>query len=401
MRRGGATRVGLLGQFGIHNFGNEASLAAVLEVLRGQPGVEPVVVSDHADVVAAEHGVAAVPLRSPSAPRGGLRGLLGKAYDAAHAWRTVRGLDVLVVPGTGILEGLAASPGGIPLTLAEHAAAARLLRRPLWLLSVGVDEAAGPLTARLHRFVLDSARYATVRDDGSARAAAALGVRRVPGVVPDLVLGAEPAPRAPAPHERPVVAVGVIDYQGIGTAESDADRAAYLDRTTALVRLLVDAGNDVRVVGGALPDAATVAEVARRAGAGRPGRVAEAPASSLDDVDRALAGCAAVVAVRYHNLVASLRAGVPSVAVAYGRKQEWLLDQLGQGGRVHRVDAFDPAEVAADVARAAAADGPANEALTAARTAIAAQYDALLAALAPRAASPAPARPAPEEAVAS
>ncbi|MGH8965691.1 MAG: polysaccharide pyruvyl transferase family protein, partial [Actinomycetes bacterium] len=167
--------MGLVGEFGVHNFGNEASLAAMLDTLRSGRRITPVVVADKHDVVAAEHRVAAVPLHHPAAPRGGARGLVGKVADAWAAVRTVRGLDVVLVPGTGIFEGLAIAPGGVPLTLFWYALAARILRRPFVVLSVGVDEAFHPVTARLFRWTLTLATYLTVRDEGSARAAHRLG----------------------------------------------------------------------------------------------------------------------------------------------------------------------------------------------------------------------------------
>ncbi|MFI2103206.1 polysaccharide pyruvyl transferase family protein [Isoptericola sp. NPDC019693] len=340
-------RVGLLGEFGVHNFGNEASLAAVLDVLRPDDRLVPVVVADRCEAVTAEHGAAAVPLHHPGGRRGGAGGLLGKLADARHAWRTVGGLDAVVVPGTGIFEGLAIAPGGIPLTLFWYALAARLRRRPFLVLSVGVDAAFHPLTARLFRWTLAAATVATVRDEGSADAARRLGVRRDLDVVPDLVLGL-PDPGTPR-RERPRVVVGVIDYRGLGTAEGPADRAAYVARTVRVVDRLAGSGADVVVVGGALPDAPTVREVAARAASAGPRRVEAVEAESLADVSRATAGSWAVVAARYHHLVTAVRLGVPAVSLGYGAKQGWLLEQFGQGDRVHTVDGFDPEEVADQV----------------------------------------------------
>jgi polysaccharide pyruvyl transferase WcaK-like protein len=343
----GTVRAGLLGEFGVHNFGNEASLAAVLEVVRSEPGVVPVVVADRCAVVRAEHGVEAVPLHDPADRRGGALAVLGKLRDARHAWRTVRALDVVVVPGTGIFEGLAIAPGGVPLTLFWYALAARALRRPFAVLSVGVDAAFHPVTTRLFRWTLDAATVLSVRDEGSARAARRLGVRRRLDVVPDLVLGT-PAPAAP-PAGTARVAVGVIDYRGIGTAEAAADREAYVGRVLRLVDRVAAAGVDVVVVGGALPDAPTAREVVARASAGGPGRVGLSDARSLEDVSRALAGSRVVVAARYHNLVEAVRLRIPVVSLGYGAKQGRLLEQFGQGDHVHAIDDFDPDAVADQV----------------------------------------------------
>jgi len=339
--------VGLLGEFGVHNFGNEASLAAILGVLRADDRLVPVVVADRCETVTAEHGVATVPLHDPGARRGGAGGLLGKLADARRAWRTVGDLDAVVVPGTGIFEGLAIAPGGIPLTLFWYALGARLRGRPFLALSVGVDDAFHPVTARLFRWTLSAATLVTVRDDGSARAARRLGVRRPLDVVPDLVLGL-PAHGAPR-RERPRVVVGVIDYRGIGTAEGEADRAAYVTRMVRVVRRVAASGADVVVLGGALPDAPTAREVAARAASAGPGRVEAVEVGSLADVARETAGSRVVAAARYHHLVTALRLGVPAVSLGYGAKQRRLLEQFGQGDQAHTVDGFDPDEVADQV----------------------------------------------------
>ncbi|PFG44218.1 polysaccharide pyruvyl transferase WcaK-like protein [Isoptericola jiangsuensis] len=367
-------RVGLVGEFGVHNSGNEATLQVVLDLLAADARLAPVVVADKHDVVARDRGVRAVPLHDPAARRGGLRGLLGKASDAWHAWRTVGLLDVVVIPGTGIFEGLAIAPGGIPLTLFWYGLAARLRRRPFLVLSVGVDEAFHPVTGRLFRWTMGCATYLSVRDAGSARAARALGVRRDLPVVPDLVLGVDVG-TADRGTGAGTVAVGVIEYRGIGTAESEADRAAYVERVLHVVRRLTDAGHDVLVVGGALPDRPTVELVAARAVVAAPGRVTASDALSLDDLTRDLATCAAVVAARYHNLIAALRLDLPAVSVGYGSKQEWLLADFGRPERAHRIDTFDPDEVADQVLAAvtAGSDPAAHDVLDEARRALADQ----------------------------
>lgn len=349
-------RIGLVGEFGVHNYGNEASLAAVLGMVRACPGWTPVVVADKGDVVTASYGVESVPLHHPSAPRGGLRGVVGKAYDAWAAWRTVSRLDAVVVPGTGVFEGLAIAPGGIPLTLFWYGLAARLLRRPFIVMSVGVDDAFHPVTARLFRWTLACATYLSVRDEGSARAARGLGVRRSLVVVPDLVLGS-PVDDVPGPDGAVTVAVGVIEYRRLGTADTAADRSAYRGRLLHVVRRLAEAGVDVVVVGGALPDAPTVADVVARSASFGPGKVSAAEVGSIDDITRTFATCRAVVASRYHHLVAALRLGLPVVSLGYASKQDWLVEQFGLTDQAHRLDTFAPDDVVDQVLAALASPG--------------------------------------------
>lgn len=343
-------RIALVGQFGIQNFGNEASLDMALALLQRDPAALQVVVAEEPDVVAKERNVAVEYLTDPAAPRGGVAGLVGKLRDLRWAWRIVGSVDGVVIPGTGILEGQSVHTGAIPLTLFWYALAARARMTPFLLLSVGVD-GRGPAPARwLFRWTLRLATYVSVRDDGSARAAVSLGARR-PEVIPDLVLGSEPAGAfdqafRPAP-ERPMVALGVIDVNGIGTVAATWSRADYVTRIVQLVAGIVADGADVRVVGGASLDDQMADLVVRESA--DPVHVVRGAARDLRSLDSQLAGCSVVVAARYHNLVAALRAGTPVVSLGYGAKQEWLLQQFGMGDSAYEVDTFDPDIVAAAV----------------------------------------------------
>lgn len=341
-----AVRVGLVGQFGYRNFGNEASLDAVLDLLErhGGPAVCPVVLTDAPDEVQAERGIEAVPLADPDVGRHGWRRAAAKLVDVPHAWRVVGGLDAVVVPGTGILEGHAVSPFGPPFQLALYGVVARLRRRPYLVLSVGADRRGGRAHRLMQRTVARTATYLSARDAGSADALAG-GARRPP-VVPDVVLGLplpDPA-EAPSPAARPRVAVGVVRFDWYAPADG---REAYAERTARLARALVRGGADVVLVVGDGADDSTAHDVAGRVA--DPEHVQVAAVGSVVELERRLVGCRAVVAVRYHNLVAAIRAGVPAVSLGYGPKQRWLLEQLGDPARAHDMVRFDPETVARQV----------------------------------------------------
>ena len=348
-----ARRVAFFGETGVGNFGNEASLVAGLRLLDGT-GARALAVAQLPAVVEATHGVDAVDIRHPSAPRRGIKGLLGRVADVVHLGRTVRSVDAVVVPGTGIFEGQGARPRGIPFSLFWLAAWSRLLRRPLLLLSVGVDAQGSPGVRRLFARTLAWSDVVTVRDEGSARAVAGLGVRREVTVVLDLVLRRDPVAAAPAPGTAgtdPLVAVGVMDWGG---TERDADREAYTGRSVVLVRALLDAGSGVRVVTGEDLDLRVAREVVRRVREADPGAAVElSEARTVEDVARALGGCHALVGARYHNLVAAVSEGVPVVATGYGPKQAALLAHYAPPGRgqdrAHDRDTYDAATVVAQV----------------------------------------------------
>ncbi|WP_402467090.1 polysaccharide pyruvyl transferase family protein [Isoptericola aurantiacus] len=348
-----ARRVAFFGETGTGNYGNEASLAAGLRLLDGTDA-RPLAVAQLPAVVAAEHGVEAVEIRYPSGPRHGLSSLWGRVADVAHLGRTVRSVDAVVIPGTGIFEGEGQRPRGIAFSLFWLAAWSRLLRRPLLLLSVGVDACGSWGVRWFFARTLAWADVVTVRDEGSARALVELGVRRTVTVVPDLVLSRDPVATAPSPgsvETDPVVAVGVMDWGG---TERDTDRETYTGRCVDLVRALLDVGVRVRVVTGEELDLRVARETAARVVDDDPGAAVElSEARTVEQVAHALGGCHAMVATRYHNLVAAVSEGVPVVATGYSGKQAALAAHYAPPGtgdeRAHDRDSYDLATVVAQV----------------------------------------------------
>ncbi|MCK9794833.1 polysaccharide pyruvyl transferase family protein [Isoptericola sp. 4D.3] len=346
-------RVAFFGETGIGNYGNEASLVAGLRLLDGTEA-RALAVAQLPAVVEATLGLDAVEIRHPSAPRRGIKGLLGRVADVVHLGRTVRSVDAVVVPGTGIFEGQGQRPRGIPFSLFWLAAWSRVHRRPLLLLSVGVDDQGSPGVRWFFARTLSWSAFVTVRDEGSARAVAGLGVRRETAVVPDLVLRRGPVTADPAlgtAQTDPLVAVGVMDWGG---TERDADRERYTGRGVVLVRALLDTGAGVRVVTGEDLDLRVAREVVRRVREADPRAAVElSEARTVEDVAHALGGCHALVAARYHNLVAAVSEGVPVVATGYGPKQAALVAHYAPPGRgrsrAHDRDTYDTAAVVAQV----------------------------------------------------
>lgn len=342
MSGGRARRVLLVGEMGVANHGNEASLAATLELLAQDPGLEPVVMGYVPREIEAVHGVEATRLTHPDAPRGGLWRPVGKLADGWWILRQVGTVDAVVVTGTGIFEGAGVKPHGIPLSLFWVALAARLRRRPFLVLSVGLDDVGDRVTRWLFARTLESADLLSVRDDGSAAAARAIGVRVRPRIVPDLVLARRSDLPGPAPlvaGEPPTVAVGVMDWGG---TEREDERRAYVRRGVDLVRAVLALGTRVRVVGGAGLDMDVVHRVVRGVLDEEPDAPVDAVGSTdVESLSAALRGCRLVVATRYHNLVAALSEGIPVVALAYGPKHRWLLEHFGFPERAHDRDTYD------------------------------------------------------------
>ena len=381
--------VGLVGDFGVGNYGNEASLAAMLGALAERGVRDVVVVADTPERVREEHGVRAVRLEVPAGP-GPVGRVVGKARQVLHLLRTARRARALVVPGTGILEGVWIEAGGLPLTLCVLGVGARLARRRYDLVAIGVDLAGSRPTRWLFGATLRLATSVSVRDERSADAAVELGLPRRPPVVPDLAFGLPPVDPSgagvPATAGRPAfVGVGVMDYAGRDVRRSDAAQRRYEERVVALVGELLERSWAVHLVPGAEPDLAATARVAAAVAERRPGApVTVSAARTYDEVVAELSGARAVVASRYHTVVAGLAAGVPVVPFGYGPKQDALVTSFGLPPGAD-IDTFVPAELAALVAEAVrrrdvlAADVGGH--LARARAALAAEHDRIAGAL--------------------
>jgi polysaccharide pyruvyl transferase WcaK-like protein len=244
-------------------------------------------------------------------------------------------VDVLVVPGTGVLETkLVATPWGLPYWLFLAALACRLQGREVVLLNVGAETPVHPVTRWLYRWTVRLATRCTYRDEASRDAVHSMGVRRrLGGVYPDLAF------RLPAPGagpERPGhVVLGVMAFQG---GPGDPSRGpgmvrSYVTRMTELVTRLVDEGRTVTIVIGDLADHGLATEIAEAVRAGRPdlasGQVTVSDATTVQGIMREMGAAEVVLASRFHNVICALKMARPTVSLGYAEKNAHVLAEFG------------------------------------------------------------------------
>lgn len=347
--------IALVGVFGSGNFGNDATLDICLDHVRGPAGGSPVlcVATDPARV-AATRGVDAVAfgagVRGPSRRR--VVRVAGRAWSElsglVRAWRTARDVDVVVIAGTGILDDQHTT-SQLAADVLRWSLATRLAGARLVFLSVG----AGPLGRRssrvMSRCALRLAHDVSFRDRASLEYLRGLG-RDVSDdrVVPDLVLATmPPAPVAAGTARERRAAIGVL-WSG-NWADRPAAGRRYEDHLVELVRRLAADGWCVHLLTGDEADvAARAALLDRPELAGLP--VAAVELHSFTDVLAEMSRCSVAVVSRYHHLVAALVAGIPVVSLAYGPKNDALLDAFGLAGCGHDIDDFEVDDVLAGLA---------------------------------------------------
>lgn len=356
-------RLGLWGVFGRGNFGNEATLTALLQRL-DPARYESILFCEDPEAATAIHGL---PARSLGRPfDGGSGGRAARARAAAtnrlallrDALDAVRSVDAVVIAGTGGLERYGSGAFGTPFEIWALGRGSRVARRPFVLLDVGVET----LPRRLARYFVRSAGrasgYRSYRDASARDSMVANGLRAAASdpVVTDLAFGLRLERSALAPA--PTVDLGVMDYWGRDSSHesSEATHAAYADRCAGLVRELRSRGWRVRLIGGDDGDLQFARELAGTLGDGTEVIDARTPQELVSEMSAAHV----VIASRYHTLIMALLAGTPVLSIGYARKHGAMLEQLGLAAEHRDIEDFEPAEVAQAVT-ALAAD---REALT-------------------------------------
>lgn len=340
-----AARIGLFGLLGSGNIGNDGSFEAILAFLQARhpdailecrcPGPQEMtarysIPATRMNWYRAEYQTASsLPAMAAKA--------FGKVVDAFRTLWWVRRFDVVIVPGSGILESaLPLRPWARPYALFLVGVSCRVFRTKVALVSIGANATAEPLSRWLLVSAARSAHYRSFRDELSRKAMTGKRTRAVRDpVYPDLAF-ALPTP-ADAVAGDGSVGVGVMAYYGGNDDRKRADEiyAAYVGKIIQFVSWLVDNGRPVRLLTGDHVDDNVASEVVSDVCAHRPdldpSRVVAAPVSSLTELMEQIARVDTVVATRYHNVLCALKMRKPTVSVGYASKNDVLMSEMGLG----------------------------------------------------------------------
>jgi polysaccharide pyruvyl transferase WcaK-like protein len=361
-RRTSPKRIGLLGLFGCGNSGNDGSLEVMLVLLRRvRPEAELICFSassyEAADQIARGLRLPTVPLALPTPVSAPVRVLDRLAWGGPRqlaslirALGYVRRLDLLIVPGTGILDDFQSGPLGIPLALFGWCLAARLCGTRIAFVSIGAGPIEHPLSRWLMKTAAAMAQYRSYRDTVSKTFMESIGFdTRNDPIFPDIAFKL-PEPSRTGRHDtdRPLtVGVGVMNYHGWrrGSSRGPAIYAAYIEKITGFVLWLLDQGHRVRILMGDAVDRQAVADVTSKVANARPDlppdRVLADPMRSLHDLMRQIAETDVVVATRFHNVVCALKLGKPMISIGYAKKNDVLMAEMGVGRFCQHIERLD------------------------------------------------------------
>ena len=352
-------RIALFGLFGCGNFGNDGSLEAMLDHLRqSRPDAELSCICHDPEVVRQAFRIDTLPInvsrrlqavRYPAVRR--LMKIPGRVADFWHSLKVMRRFDIMVIPGTGILDDFGERPWGMPLDIFRWCLAARFSRVHIAMVSIGAGPIGNGASRRLMIGAARLAQYRSYRDQFSKDFMLGAGLDACEDpVYPDIAFKL-PTPTASAPAERPggrlLVGVGVMAYRGWYGFDRNGDdiKGQYLDRLADFVSYLLSAGHDIRLLTGENTDRLAIADLLellrRRHGDVFEARISCEPANSLHDLMRQMRDIDVVVATRFHNIVCALKLGKPTVSLGYSKKNDVLMRDAGLAEFCQHVEQFD------------------------------------------------------------
>lgn len=347
VRGSAAPRVGLFGILGSGNIGNDASMESVLGYLRAEhPNAVLDALCSGPERLKAEYGIEAVPKmwyqkhdkRASGVVATALK-VVGKGADAFRMPAWARRHDVIIVPGMGVLEAsLPLKAWGLPYELFLICAAGRLFGTKVALVSVGADSIGNRAVRWFSTSAARLAFYRSYRDVHSRDRMRERGADvTANGVYPDLVYSL-PSVEHDAGDPR-TVALGVMEYRGSNDDRPRADAIydSYVANVKRFARWLLDDGRSIRLVIGDTNghDESVAQEIVADLRAYRPdlepGRVVAEPVATFADVENQIAPAGMVIATRYHNVLAGLKLGKPTISLGYSAKHRALMTDMGLG----------------------------------------------------------------------
>ncbi|WLS06161.1 polysaccharide pyruvyl transferase family protein [Shinella oryzae] len=354
-------KIALLGQFGSGNSGNDGSLEAMLGFLRGGlPDANLLCVCSNPALIRERFRLDVIGLRARRASVSGTRRWLesglgrnvGRLVSLASILRIMGDVDVMVIPGTGILDDFQESPFGWPFIVYWWCLAARLRGARIAFVSIG----AGPIRGALSRWFLTSAArmatYRSYRDDFSLRYVRGLGIDTAPDHrFPDLAFGLQAPAQSNAARDRQkpaTIGIGVMKYRGWERDHADADAiyATYVEKIAEVARRLMDGGHDVRLFMGDTSDEKALDDIlAALPETGSRGRLSVARTTSLQAVmDEVLKVDVAIVS-RFHNLLCALKLNRPALSLGYAEKNDELMAAFDRAEFCQHIERFDVEQV--------------------------------------------------------
>jgi polysaccharide pyruvyl transferase WcaK-like protein len=355
-------KISLFGHFGQINFGNESTLQAILYHLhRHIPDAETTCICTYPDVTTRTYNIDAVPMTGvfvkPLWLRGNpaarflrkiIIGIPSELYRWLAAIRILKGMGMLIVPGTGLLTDVCGLSGWGPYTMFKWSLVAKLCRCKLLFVSVGAGPVYSPLGKYFVKSALSLAEFRSYRDNASLEYLKGIGFpTNSDRVYPDLVFSLPEAVITSDNSEkkrRSVVGLGLMEYYGKPSVDSPghATYLAYLENLVVFLRWLLAHEYDARLLIGDVGDRRVTEEfkslLKERSLIYDEARIIDEPVSSVEHLLSQLAATDIVVATRFHNVLLALLLNKPVISISFHHKCASLMTEMGLGEYCHDIN---------------------------------------------------------------
>ena len=305
-------RIVVSGYYGAKNAGDEAMLAAMLEVLGDlDPELHITVISADPADTRRRHGVAAI-----------------GSFDAGAIFTAMRRADLIVSGGGSLLQNVTSGR-----SLYYYMAViflALLLGKRVMLYAQGIGPVTGAFACRAMRWLGNRVSLITVRDEGSMAELRRLGITRPPmECTADPVLGIHPVGkeagrailrRYGADGAKPVVGISVRDWQGwqhYKEVLAEISDTIVRELGARVIFLPMQYPEDVR----------TAETVAARTHENCTVLTDEYTTSELLSL---VANMDLMIGVRLHALIFAGVMGVPMIGISYDPKVDRFLRSIGE-----------------------------------------------------------------------
>jgi polysaccharide pyruvyl transferase WcaK-like protein len=325
----------------------------MLHVLnRISPNAQLVCICSDPEIITPKFQIRAVPVGQAASAHIYLRLLNRLLFNVPRrltgfigALTLAQGLDLIIVPGTGILDDFNENPFGWPFAILRWSIAARLAGARFAFVSIGAGPVTHPLSRVFIRKAALLAAHRSYRDQVSYDFMRSLGVSgRRDGVSADIAFALPVADDVLTNSADQRIGLGVMNYRGWRKNAQDgaAIYQTYLNKMGILVDGLLDQGRQVRLLIGDQGDLAAVKDLQSRLRHRDKGNVTFEPPASLQELMQQIALTDIVVASRYHNIVCALAMTRPAISIGYARKNDALLNDTGLGAYCHHIETFNP-----------------------------------------------------------
>jgi len=354
-------KIAFFGHFDSTNFGNESTLQAILYHLRRfQPDAKVICICTGPEATAATYHIEAIPCVTPVAHpssetsvkswahrnpvtrviRRVCIGLANEAYRWIKCFITLRRIDMLIIPGTGLLTDAYSLWGWGPYNLLKWSLIGKVCRCKVLFVSVGAGPIYGMLGRCFVKAMLSLADFRSYRDNSTMQYLKGIGFHADNDpVYPDLVFS---LPETVIPHQgtkkscRPVVGLGVMEYVGKYSVARPTDMIymAYLENLVTIAGWLLARGYDIRLLSGDVVGDMHARQKFRdllreRLSVSDDEHIIDEPIGSVEELLSQIVATDIVVATRFHNVLLSLLCNKPVISISFHHKCDSLMSAMG------------------------------------------------------------------------